>query len=262
MSDDQNRKSRTLALQRIRTAMIEKKITQAGLADAADCHEKTVQNLMGARSVRDQTLFDVCMVLDLDFDELKALWAGTGPPGEPLRDEPGQPGAGTEIAPIYMGGYTRAAVDHLIGSYLTLRPSFTKKDVVFAFRTDIAWDESWPSLLFQEHNRPDAPYSHRGRVHVPPSSQFIHLVSLTKGAMRMVLLSQLDQTETMRGLITTVSRDRATITPVSAPIIYQRLAAGASADYGEFAADDAGFAGYRGTLDACVDEGFVTVIPR
>ncbi len=262
MSDDHIRTSRTLALQRIRTAMIEKKITQAGLADAADCHEKTVQNLMGGRSVRDQTLFDVCMVLDLDFDELKAQWSGTGPPGQPHRDEPGQPAAGTEIAPIYMGGYTRAAVDHLSGSFLTLRPSFTKENVVFAFRTEIAWDESWPSLLFQEHNRPDAPYSHRGRVHVPPSSQFIHLVSLTKGAMRMVLLSQIDQTQTMRGLITTLSRDGATIAPVSAPIVYRRLSAGEPANYGEFAAGDLAYQSYRSMLDSCIDAGFVVIKSR
>ena len=59
--------SRDDALDAIKTAMVEKKLTQAELADAADCHEKTIQNLLGGRSVRDQTLFDVCMVLGLDF---------------------------------------------------------------------------------------------------------------------------------------------------------------------------------------------------
>jgi len=60
-----DQRARAIAL--IRTAMIEKKMTQAELADAADCHEKTIQNLIGGRSVRDQTLFDVCMVLGLEF---------------------------------------------------------------------------------------------------------------------------------------------------------------------------------------------------
>jgi len=41
------------ALALIKTAMIEKKITQAELADAADIHEKTIQNLLSGRSVRD-----------------------------------------------------------------------------------------------------------------------------------------------------------------------------------------------------------------
>jgi transcriptional regulator with XRE-family HTH domain len=104
---------------RIRTAMIEKKLTQTELADAADCHEKTIQNLMHGRPVRDQTLFDVCMVLGLDFDEVKAAWTGASE-----RDEPGRPALGKDVAPVYMGAYTRAAVDDYIGSYLTLRPSF------------------------------------------------------------------------------------------------------------------------------------------
>ena len=63
------------ALSLIKTAMIEKKMTQAELADAADIHEKTIQNLLSGRSVRDQTLFDVCMVLGLDFDKVRAAWA-------------------------------------------------------------------------------------------------------------------------------------------------------------------------------------------
>ena len=260
MTDNPARSTRHHALERIRIAMIEKKITQAGLADAADCHEKTIQNLMGGRTVRDQTLFDVCMVLDLDFDEIKAAWSGDGPSGQPLRDEPGQEGAGTEIAPIYMGGYTRQAVDHLVGSFLTLRPAFTKDDVIFAYRTDIVWDDSWPSLLFQERNRPDAPYSHRGRVHVPPSSQFIHLVSLTKGAMRMIVLAQIDQTKHMRGLITTLSRRGAAIMPVSAPIIYRLLDDPDEPIYGEIKAGDAAYTSYRATLDECVRDGHATLI--
>ncbi len=37
---------RNSAINRIRLALIEKKMTQAELADAADCHEKTIQNLL------------------------------------------------------------------------------------------------------------------------------------------------------------------------------------------------------------------------
>src|SRR3954453_464998 len=95
------------ALARIKTAMIEKKMTQAELADAADCHEKTVQNLLNGRPVRDQTLFDVCMVLGLDFEELKQADNGA-----PTSDGPPIKGQVRGVAPVYMGAYTRAAVDH------------------------------------------------------------------------------------------------------------------------------------------------------
>ena len=46
-----------------------------------------------------------------------------------------------------MGAYTRAGVDHYIGSYLTLRPSFSIPGSIMAYRTDITWDDEWPSLL-------------------------------------------------------------------------------------------------------------------
>src|SRR4030095_11249249 len=78
------------ALSLIKTAMIEKKMTQAELADAADCHEKTIQNLLSGRSVRDQTLFDVCMVLGLDFDRVR------GGAAREERDAPEANGAATE----------------------------------------------------------------------------------------------------------------------------------------------------------------------
>ena len=251
---------RLQAINRIRLALIEKKMTQAELADAADCHEKTIQNLLAARTVRDQTLFDVCMVLGLDFDDLKQDWSGTGPPGSPLRDEPGQPGAAVEIAPVYMGAYSRAAVDHLIGHYLTIRPAFTIPNVIIAYRTDITWDASWPSLLFEERNRPDAPYSHRGRLHVPPSSSFIHLVSLTKGAMRMIVVSQIDQLNMMRGLVTTLAKKGVTIAPASAPIVYQRLEDPEGATFGEISADDPAFAGYQASLRRSLDEGYCSIV--
>lgn len=252
--------SRPEALERIRMALIEKKMTQSELADASDCHEKTIQNLLGGRTVRDQTLFDVCMVLGLDFDEIKQFWSGTGPTGVPARDEPGQPGATTEIAPVYMGAYTRAAVDHFIGQYLTIRPAFTMEGTIMAYRTDITWDESWPSLLFEERNRPDAPYAHRGRLHVPASSNFIHLVSLTKGAMRMIVLSQLDQTSTMRGLVTTFSKHGAAVCPVSAPILYQRLTEPDAAEFGEIAQGSKTYDAYRQRLLECMNDGYCSLV--
>src|SRR5262245_52646737 len=120
----------SFALSLIKTAMIEKKMTQAELADAADIHEKTIQNLPAGRPVRDQTLFDVCMVLGLDFDKVKGARGGLS---RVERDAP-EPDSTVEAraAPAYMGAYTRAGVEAYIGSYLTLRPSFSVTDGVMA----------------------------------------------------------------------------------------------------------------------------------
>lgn len=249
---------RAQALGLIRNAMIEKKLTQVELADAADCHEKTIQNLLAGRSVRDQTLFDVCMVLGLDFVRLKDAWHGaaaaTGGPME-LKGE-----GGGNVAPVYMGAYSRAAVDHFIGSYLTLRPSFSQPGGIVAYRTDILWDPDWPSLLFEERERPDAPYAHRGRLYIPASSSFIHLVSLTKGAMRMVIVSQIDRGGEMRGLITTLNKQRASFVPVSAPIIYVKRETFAANAFGEIKPDHAAHAAYKAMLDETLADGYVRLL--
>jgi len=238
----------------IRTAMIEKKITQAELADAADCHEKTIQNLLAGRPVRDQTLFDVCMVLGLDFQRVKAAWGG-----EP-RDAPGGSVAQGRATPVYMGAYTRAGVDHYIGSYLTLRPSFSNRAEIMAYRTDISWDEEWPSLLFQECDRPDKHFLHRGRLYIPASSMYIHLVSLTKGAMRMVMVSQLDPSGIMRGLITTLHKQKATLVPVSAPIVYVKRNEFSSIKLGEVGVDDIAFGPYRQFIEDTTAQGYAKLI--
>jgi DNA-binding Xre family transcriptional regulator len=243
----------SIALSLIKTAMIEKKMTQAELADAADIHEKTIQNLLSGRSVRDQTLFDVCMVLGLDFDRVKGAWTGAG------RDAPEPNGASqARAAPAYMGAYTRAGVDHYIGSYLTLRPSFSVAGGVMAYRTDISWDEDWPSLLFQERDRPDKPYLHRGRVYIPTSSMYIHLVSLTKGAMRMVMVSQLGPTEQMHGLITTLHKQRAAFVPVSAPIVYLKRDDFKGVPLGEIPESRA--ADYRRVIGETMEQGYARLL--
>jgi transcriptional regulator with XRE-family HTH domain len=248
----------SLALSLIKTAMIEKKMTQAELADAADIHEKTIQNLLSGRAVRDQTLFDVCMVLGLDFDKVKGARRGEE---RPRRDAP-EPSAPVEgrAAPEYMGAYTRVGVDDYIGSYLTLRSSFAVPGGVMAYRTDIVWDDEWPSLLFQERDRPDKPFLHRGRVYIPASAPFIHLVSLTKGAMRMVMVSPLGPSGEMRGIVTTLNKRGAVLVPVSAPIVYARRDDFAAIELGEIPADRASALGYRRTVDEVISQGYARLI--
>ncbi|MFZ4806035.1 MAG: helix-turn-helix domain-containing protein [Hyphomicrobiaceae bacterium] len=252
--------SRATALQRLRTAMIEKKLTQAELADAADCHEKTVQNLLQGRSVRDQTLFDVCMVLGIDYDRLKRDWAGDGTvevaedaPAPARRDSAPR----TDFAPLDLGGYTRPAVEHYAGSYVTIRPAFRDGGIVHAYRTDIAWDDDASCLAFRERDRPDAAYAHSGRLYIPASSMFLHLVSLTKGAMRMVLLAQMDPLGRMRGLVTTLTRTRgAMFMPVAAPIVYLKSDTIDPADLGELNTGHPRHEEFRALLVETLDQSY------
>lgn len=273
--------TRGRALSVLKTAMIEKKLTQFQLADAADCHEKTIQNLLAGRPVRDQTLFDVCMVLDLDFDDVKCAWAGRQSTTASKAPEAGRaaaaaattgafdshmphsekPARAPGIAPLYMGGYTRSAVDHYIGSYLTLRPAFDGGCEIIAYRTEVFWSDLANALCFREQDRPDAAYSHRGHLYIPSSSMFIHLVSLTKGAMRMVLLSQIDQFGKMRGIITTLNKAiGAAFTPVAAPIVYDRRQDFGGVSFGTIAPCGQDFEHYKALLDETLDDSYVRLL--
>ncbi len=45
------------------------------------------------------------------------------------------------VAPADLGYYARQSVSWIEGDYLTLRPSFGDKDAIYAYRTQIVWDE-------------------------------------------------------------------------------------------------------------------------
>jgi class 3 adenylate cyclase len=169
------------------------------------------------------------------------------------------PTSGT--APIEIGGYTQAATDHFVGQYLTIRPSFAGNGTIYCYRTVIFWSDDENCLVFQEENRPEAQYQHTGRVYIPPSSMFVHLVSLTKGAMRSVLLSQLQQTNEMRGLITTLANDTgAMFVPASAPIVYMRHDSLEGQQFGHLTPDDAGYEKFRIVLRDTMQKSFVRLV--
>jgi len=141
-----------------------------------------------------------------------------------------------------------------------VRPSFSRPGGVMAYRTEITWDSEWPSLVFEERDRPDKHYLHRGRLYIPASSMCIHLVSLTKGAMRMVMVSQLDATGRMRGLITTLNKQRASLIPVSSPIVFEKRGSFAGVQLGEIAAGHASHARHKGLLDEALEQGYARLI--
>jgi hypothetical protein len=114
--------------------------------------------------------------------------------------------------------------------------------------------------LFQERDRADAPYAHRGRLYIPASSSFIHLVSLTKGAMRMVVVSQLDRAGEMRGIITTLNKQRATFIPVATPILYARRESFDAEAFGEITPRQRVYQDYKRLLDETVNEGYARLV--
>jgi hypothetical protein len=78
--------------------------------------------------------------------------------------------------------------------------------------------------------------------------------------MRMVMVSQLDPAGYMRGLVTTLSKQRAQLMPVSAPIVYVKRDDFAGTTLGEIAAGAAGHREYQQLLDETVEQGYARLI--
>src|ERR1700726_2760944 len=60
-----------------------------------------------------------------------------------------------DVAPDGLGAYSRRAVMWLEGIYVTVRPSFGDKEAIYAYRTEIAWDQAASLLGFREGERLD-----------------------------------------------------------------------------------------------------------
>jgi hypothetical protein len=66
----------------------------------------------------------------------------------------------------------------------------------------------------------------------------------------------------MRGLITTLSKQRAQLVPVSAPIVYIKRDDFAGVALGEITPGAAGHREYRQLLDETVEQGYARLIGR
>ena len=178
-----------------------------------------------------------CMVLGLDFDELKHFWNDDGAPPNyhfatirvrgSSNDHAGSvTGLHGRIHPRRRRSFYRPLSDDPSG----LHDSGDDHRIPHGHHLG---SPSWPSLLFEERNRPDAPYSHRGRLHVPPTSSFIHLVSAHQGRDAHDRRVTAGSVEICAGSSRRWPRMRRAIAPASAPIIYQKLDDPDGPRYGE-----------------------------
>ena len=76
----------------------------------------------------------------------------------------------------------------------------------------------------------------------------------------MIVVSQLDQTHMMRGLVTTLAKKGVIVAPASAPIVYQRINFDEEAVFGEISLDNDAFSAYQATLRQSIDDGYCSII--
>src|ERR1700733_8073573 len=102
-----------------------------------------------------------------------------------------------------LGGYIRAEVQPYIGKYVFLRPAFQERsDSLFAFYMEIDWDPGLPGLVIRQVADDGSPQF--GNISIPKTSLHLFIQSSDTGTVRQLILSRLDYSFRMRGLMLTL----------------------------------------------------------
>jgi hypothetical protein len=166
------------------------------------------------------------------------------------------------VAPDGLGAYSRRGAAWLEGVYVTIRPSFGEQAAIYAYRTEILWDEAGSRLVFREAERVDAAFSQFGEVAVPNQSGHIYLVTNRHGQNRLITVSRPMITGEMYGVIATLLAGRGSIlTPIAAPIALLPVKNVPDAAYGRIAPTDGRGSLYREHLQRVTGEQFAKFLP-
>lgn len=232
---------------RVREELARRRLSRQALADLARISISTLEKALAGR--RPFTLATTIRLEEALGASLRApVWTTISPP--------------SGLAPETLGAYSRTAVAWLEGQYLTLRPSFEDPEAVYAYRTEIAWDEASSSLAFREAAREDADFTQKGAVSLSNQSGHTYLVTNEQGQFRLVILGRPAIGGEMYGLLTTLQAGQGShLTPAAAPIAFIPLRRVTDAAFGRIAAGGAHYDGYRATLARVTAKGFARFFP-
>jgi transcriptional regulator with XRE-family HTH domain len=161
------------------------------------------------------------------------------------------------VAPDELGSYSRPAVAWIEGTYLTLRPSFGDETAVYAYQTDIRWDEARSCLMFRESERIDSAFTQHGSVSIPHQSGHIYLITTRHGQYRLIIVARPDINGEMHGILTTLHAGRgAHLIPVASPIVFVPMRNIAELQFGRVGTKHRCHPAYRAYLKRTIEEPF------
>ena len=242
LSDEQSQAVAAL----IREELARRRISRQKLADNAKISISTLEKALSGRRP-----FTLATAIRLE----EALGISLRGKGKPAPTPPPPPAP--NLAPGDLGFYARPAVAWIEGAYLTLRPSFGEKAAIYAYRTEILWNDASSSLEFRESERLDAAFTQHGAVSVPNQSGHIYLITNRFGQYRLIIVTRPTITGEMYGILTTLQSGRgAHLIPVATPLVLVPLKNITDAQFGRVTAEHACFERYRAYLKRTVDEPF------
>jgi transcriptional regulator with XRE-family HTH domain len=246
LSEDQSRSIAAL----IREELARRRMSRQHLAHQARISISTLEKALAGRR-----RFTLATTIRLE----EALGVALRRSGiEPNGPKPSTPG----LAPGELGFYSRPAVAWIEGSYLTLRPSFGDRGAIYAYQTDISWDDGRSSLIFRESGRLDAAFTQQGLVSVPHQSGHIYLITNIQGQYRLIIVARPTINGEMYGILTTLQAGRGSqLTPVAAPIAFVPLEGLKDVQFGQIRPGHACYQPYRQYLQRNVEEPFAVFFP-
>ncbi len=234
-----------LVAMRLKEEIARRRISRQGLAETAKLSISTLEKALSGRRP-----FTLATVVRLE----EAL-------GSPLREVVEPEVAPTPaLAPAEMGSYARPAVQWIEGKYLTLRSAFSEEGAIYAYRTEIAWDEAKGHLTFAESKRADAGFAQAGFVSLPHLSGHTYLVTSESGQYRMAMLGRATRERRMFGLLSTLQQGAGSqLVPVACPIALVPEEQLPDAPWGLVHEGEDGFAAYREILDTATTQDFCRI---
>jgi transcriptional regulator with XRE-family HTH domain len=238
LSEAQSREMATV----IREQLARRRMSRQRLADEAKISISTLEKaLNGNRSFTLATIIRLEQVLGITLRSARPM------------DEDTE--RAKKTAPAELGAYSREAVRWLEGNYLTLRSSFEVNDAIYAYCTNIYWDDSAGCMAFREAERLDAAFAQKGVVSIPVSSGHIYLYTNEQGQMRLAILGRPLKTGEMFGLLTTLlSGSGPQLLPLATPFALIPLPH--EATFGRVTKGQTSYQSYHGHLSRIIDKDF------
>ncbi len=243
--DLETRQSEAVAVQ-VREELARRRLSRQWLADEARISVSTLEKaLSGRRSFTIPTVVRIEEALGLKLRRPDPLVSKTL----------------NGLAPDELGAYSRPAVTWLEGDYLTLRPSFSDPEAIYAYRTLIEWDEEKSHLCFHESARIDSDFSQSGSVSFPHVSGHIYLVTIQFGQYRLAVLGRPSIGGEMNGVLTTlIAGEGSQLTPASAALSLVPLHKEAEPEFGVLKAGHRCYDSYRNRLDRITEHKFARLL--
>jgi transcriptional regulator with XRE-family HTH domain len=236
-----------LAASMIREELARRRMTRQHLAALAKISVSTLEKaLSGRRALTLATLVRLEEALDLDLR---------------LSMRPSAAETYAGHAPDALGSYARPAVAWMEGDYITLRPSFSEPQSIYAYLTQIRWDQVGSSLVFTESERIDAEYTQGGVVSAPHQSGHIYFVTNKHGQYRLIIVSRPTIRGELHGILTTLQVGRgAHLTPVATPIVLMPFKTVPNPEFGQIKPRSVCYPAYKKVLKRTVDEPFALLL--